>query len=238
MKSIVITGASRGLGQAACMYFLQLGYKVYGISRSPIQNTHENFIGISKDLTANHLDTWMHEYFHSETDIIGLINFAGSTSPSVELPSLNSVKSTFEINFFSTYAAILGLVPSLKKNPQSTIINIGSIGGTCGFPNNPAYGASKAAIINLTQNLAIDLSRFDIRVNCVSPGYFRTDMTAKSFSDPEMRKIRENNTVLGRYGQPTELMGVLEFLLSPASSYITGQNFIVDGGWTAKGFVS
>lgn len=238
MKSIVITGASRGLGQAASNYFLQLGYKVYGISRNPTQQAHENFIGISKDLTSNNLDTWMGEYFSSENNIVGLINFAGSTTPSVDLPTLSSVKSTFDVNFFSTYATILGLLPSLKKNPQSTIINIGSIGGTCGFPNNPAYGASKAAIINLTQNLAIDLSRFAIRVNCVSPGYFRTDMTAQSYSDPEMRKIRENNTVLGRYGQPTELMGMLKFLLSQESSYITGQNFIVDGGWTAKGFVS
>ena len=93
-------------------------------------------------------------------------------------------------------------------------------------------------VLNLTQNLALDLGDYGIRVNAVSPGYIKTVMTKNSFDDKKLRSIRENNTILGRYGEAEELMGAFEFLISEKSSYVTGQNLVIDGGWTSKGMVS
>ena len=72
-------------------------------------------------------------------------------------------------------------------------------------------------------------------MNSISPGYIKTDMTQGSYIDHEARKLREMHTILNRYGEPDEILGMLEFLISDKSSYVTGQNFVIDGGWTAKG---
>jgi len=81
----------------------------------------------------------------------------------------------------------------------------------------------------------MDLGKYGIRVNNVGPGYFKTKMTKKSWDDLSLRKERENRTILGRWGNPEDLAGVVIFLASDASSYITGQDIYVDGGWLAKG---
>ena len=103
------------------------------------------------------------------------------------------------------------------------------------FPDNPAYVAFKGALKQLTKSLALDLGKDGIRVNNVGPGYFRTDMTQKSWQDASLNERRKERTALGRWGQPSDLAGVTIFLSSDASSYITGQDIYVDGGWLAKG---
>lgn len=236
-KNVIISGASSGIGRTACQYYLTKGFRVYGISRTKSGISNSNFIEILQDLEDEKGLKKSIKKVNFIDGIHALINCAGVTLPSQDLPSLEVMKRTFNVNLFGTYSLILEVLPHLIKCKNSTIVNIASIGGVTGFSGNPAYGASKAAIINLTQNLALDLAKYEVRVNCVSPGYFKTDMTSRSYKDPILRSTREKNTVMNRYGEPCELMGILEFLTSPASSYVTGQNFIIDGGWTAKGYV-
>ena len=118
-----------------------------------------------------------------------------------------------------------------------SITFIASLGATLGFPNNPSYQASKAGLLGLMRALAYDLGPSGVRVNAVSPGYIRSGggMTAKSYADPERREFIAEHTLLGRWGKPEEIASVVAFLCSPAASYITGQNLIVDGGWSVKG---
>ena len=104
-----------------------------------------------------------------------------------------------------------------------------------GFPDNPAYISSKTGLSGLTRSLAYDYADLGIRVNNLVPGYFKTDMTKKSFDDPSKRKDRETSTLLNRWGNPKELIGPAIFLASNASSYVTGTDLIVDGGWSIKG---
>ena len=101
------------------------------------------------------------------------------------------------------------------------------------FPDNPAYQASKGGLKQLTKSLALDLAKFGIRVNNVGPGYFHTAMTKKSWDNIKRRKIITSNTILQRWGEPKDLEGIIIFLSSDASSYMTGTNLIIDGGWTA-----
>jgi gluconate 5-dehydrogenase len=118
-----------------------------------------------------------------------------------------------------------------------SIINVTSIGSLVGFPDNPGYVAAKGGLRMLTRALAIDLGRSGIRVNNLAPGYVRTGMTARSYDDPQLNAQRTEHTILGRWGVPEDMVGPAVFLASDASAYMTGQDLIVDGGWTAKGLI-
>lgn len=233
--TVVITGASSGIGKEACEHFLRLGVKVIGMARRSAGILDENFLELECDIADDNSVISAVRKINGNLPIGALINCAGITKPMDVLPDIDTFKETFDVNLFGSYRMIINLLPFLEQCDGSSIINIASIGGMLGFPNNPSYGASKAALINLTQNLAIDLGDKGIRVNSVSPGYFRTDMTRSSYENSDARELRENQTILKRYGETHELMGMLEFLVSNKSSYITGQNFTVDGGWTSKG---
>ena len=236
-RRILITGASSGIGETACKHFVKIGYDVIGVSRRKLELEHENFkylncdIGDIKSIENLRLDHNLNQRIDT------LINCAGLTIPDEGEQSLDTFKKTLDINLIGTYAMILNFIPNIKQSNYGSIINVASIGGMVGFGNNPAYGASKAALINLSKTLAVDYAKLNIRVNSVSPGYFKTKMTEASYNDKRLKKIRENNTILGRYGDPQELMGVFEFLSSKKASYITGQNIVVDGGWTSKGMI-
>ena len=123
----------------------------------------------------------------------------------------------------------------IKNKIKGSIINFTSIGAEEGFANNPAYGASKGGLKILTKSLASEWGRFNIRVNNIVPGYTNTPMNKKSWKSNEQKKIRSERTILNRWAQPDEMVGPTIFLLSSASSYVTGTDIVVDGGWTTKG---
>ena len=117
------------------------------------------------------------------------------------------------------------------------MINITSLGAERAFPNNPAYIASKGGLKMLTRYYAKELGADGIRVNNVGPGYMLTDMTRKGYENDSLRRAREQQTLLKRWGQPADLQGVVIFLASDASSYVTGQDIYVDGGWLTNGLI-
>ena len=127
------------------------------------------------------------------------------------------------------------VVKFMKDQNNSSIINVTSIGGHLGFPSNPSYISSKAALSGLTRALSLDFAKYGIRVNNLVPGYFLTNMTKKSFQDQTKRDNRSSRTVLCRWGDPKELIGPAIFLASEASLYMTGADLIIDGGWSIKG---
>jgi len=141
----------------------------------------------------------------------------------------------------SAYRCIREVVPFFQRQKSGNIINVGSMYGIVSpdfsvyenapdYLNPPHYGAAKAGLIHLTRYFSRYLGPENIRVNCISPGPFPNEEVQQNLAFIE---ALEKRTSLGRIGRPEELVGAAVYLSSPASSYVTGQNLVVDGGWTA-----
>ena len=122
----------------------------------------------------------------------------------------------------------------LKQGKGGRIINIGSIAGLVGFPGISAYCASKGGVTELAREMALDYAKYGITVNAIDPGVIVTDMTKGMLDDAATRKMLMENTPVGRFGQPEDIGNAAVFLALDESSFITGHNLVVDGGWTAR----
>ena len=121
------------------------------------------------------------------------------------------------------------------KKKGGSIVNITSLNAELGFSKNPGYVSSKGALKMLTKSFCLDYAKYNIRINNLGPGYIKTKMTKKKFLNFKDRKTRIDRIPLGRYADPKDLVGPVIFLISEASSYMTGQDLYIDGGFLAKG---
>ena len=231
-KNSIVTGASRGIGMEIANKLRSLDSHVIGIDK--IGDSKDEFcIDLTKQQQIENMCASLKKSV-SSVDI--LVNCAGITMPSEnELYPIENWRKTFEVNLDGAFLLTRQLLPFLKKSKCASIINITSLNASLGFPNNPAYVASKTGLLGLTRSWAVDWGHYGIRSNCVSPGYIKTQMTEDSWLSEEFREKRASKTCLGRWGETKEIANVVAFLASDMSSYITGQMLNVDGGWTAKG---
>ena len=229
IKNIVITGASKGIGAKIANYFsLKKSYKVINISRK--KNRNPRIINYLCDI-SNYQQ--VKKIFKKIRNVDILINNSGITRFSKNpIKNFDKIIQTNLNGFFycSHEAARL-----LKKNSGSSIINISSINAHQAFPNNPGYVSSKGGIISLTKSLALDFGPLNIRGNSISPGYIRDGMSIKSYKNPRKKKEKINRMIIKRWGEANDLYGAIEYLMSNKSSYMTGQDIVIDGGWLAKG---
>lgn len=241
-KVILVTGASRGIGQSIAAGLHKAEATVYGLARSqPHQIQGSGYHYRACDVTdASQLQSVLDEIIEKEKRIDVLINTAGITK-SMDVDDLESCTEVFDqtlnINLRACYLSILLASQYMKRQESGSIINFTSIAAERGFANNPSYVASKGGLKMMTKAFAEDLAPFGIRVNSVAPGYIHTDMTDKSYQNPHDYEVRNRNTMLKRWGEPQDLLGAVIFLASEASSYVTGTDLVVDGGWLAKGMV-
>ena len=142
---------------------------------------------------------------------------------------------TLEVNLTSAFFCTQEVLRYMVKENYGSIINITSLNSELGFPNNPAYVASKGGLRMLGKAFARDFGKYGIRVNNVAPGYIKTDLTKESYLNKKTRMSREKRIMLGRWGEKNDLLGPCIFLASDASDYITGQDLFVDGGWSSNG---
>jgi NAD(P)-dependent dehydrogenase (short-subunit alcohol dehydrogenase family) len=126
------------------------------------------------------------------------------------------------------------LAPGMQKRGWGRIINIASLQSVRAFANSAPYGAGKGGVVQLTRGIAQEWSRFGVTCNAIGPGFFPTALTAAMFENPELAQRNAAQTCIGRNGELADLHGVTVFLASNASSYITGQTLMVDGGFTAR----
>lgn len=234
--TVVVAGASRGIGYCLAEGLARAGAAVTGFGRS--QNVpSDNFQYRSCDINdQTGTSTLFDDVEASSGRIDAYFHVAGITQPSHQgLQAEEVFTTTINNNLVSAYRCCADIGQRMAKLGRGSIITVTSIGSLMAFPNNPGYVAAKGGLRMMSKALALDLGIHHIRVNNLVPGYIHTDMTSTSFNDPTLHEDRARRTMLGRWGLVEDLLGAAIFLASPASSYVTGTDLIVDGGWTAKG---
>ncbi len=237
-KVALVTGAARGNGYAIANGLVDAGATCYFVDINTTQINKENAYAIQQDITKEDgLSKIMNEIVgnHSKIDI--LVNNAGrgKGAPSEDY-SLEEWNHTLDINLKAAFRlSQIVAKQMIKQKTGGSIINITSLGGDFGFPNNPAYLASKGGLKMMAKGFAEDWAKYGIRVNNIVPGYIHTDLHEGRDRDPKLADEKLKRMMIKRWGEPSDLVGAAIFLASDASSYITGEDIHVDGGWTAKG---
>ena len=145
-------------------------------------------------------------------------------------------RELFELNVISAAALCRLAHPLLTRHAASSVVNVGSVSGITHVRTGAVYGASKAALHQLTRNLACEWAPDGVRVNAVAPWYIRTRRTSDALADPDYYDEVIEHTPMGRVGEPEEVASAIAFLCLPASSYVTGECIAVDGGFLSYGF--
>jgi len=241
-KIVIITGAGRGIGRTFALNMAKRSAITYCFdikfpNKIP-KDLSNNLFHIKCDLTnKKKFDNECKKIFNHHKKIDVLINNLG-----ISLPGKNEQTyleknwdQTLKINLTVAFNCSQTVMKFMLKKKNGSIINITSINAELGFPNNPAYIASKGGLKMLGKSMAKDLGKYGIRVNNLGPGYFKTLMNQNSWKNLKTRKARTIRTMLDRWGEIDELVGPCIFLASDASKYVTAQDLYVDGGWTANG---
>ena len=233
-KVVIISGASRGIGLELASNFHAAGAKVVGIARTKkVNNVKFNYqsIDVRNKSSFEELCIRLNKEF-KKIDV--LINCAGITiSPTDTISDGKYFENIITTNLSSVYNTCMTV--SKYCNENGSIINISSIASYLGFPNNPAYVSSKGGLSALTRSLALDFAKYNIRVNNIVPGYIHTSMTDESYRNKSLNEERRKKMIIDRWGNVKDIVGGVIFLASDASSYITGSDLVIDGGWTIKG---
>jgi len=233
----IIVGGSRGIGKALVLGFIEANAKVtiFDINQPDFDGDF-NFIQCDlNDQTS--IKIALKEYHKNNISAKVLVNCAAITLPGESHKySDNDWFKSLSVNLSGIFLLCREVGRSMINNKvNGSIINFTSIGAEQGFANNPGYAATKGGLKMLSKSLAVEWGKYNIRVNNLVPGYTNTPMNSKSWNDEVLRKQRSDNTVLGRWAEPSEMVGPVIFLASEASGYITGTDIVVDGGWLAKG---
>jgi NAD(P)-dependent dehydrogenase (short-subunit alcohol dehydrogenase family) len=253
-KVAIITGGSSGIGQAAAVLFVKEGAKVV-LADVDLKGGEETLAQIKKEKG---------EAFFIKTDIskssevqnmvsktlekYGRIDILVNNAGVVRVGSLDDYSEEdfdllFRTNVKGVFLCCKFVVPHMKKQKSGVIVNLASIAAHVGQVNHSLYCASKAGSLAMTRALALDLAPYNIRVNSVSPGATDTPMLRSDVAkqakqrnmDPEdLKKEFESQGVMGRWAKPEEVATGILFLASDESSYMTGADILMDGGWAAR----
>jgi len=245
-RAVIVTGASRGIGRGIATVFAQAGANVVLAARG-VENLIEvkaeidaaggsalivpTDVGIDGDLERLVVET---KSAFGGVDVV--INNAAAerwalTGPAHEMP-VENLDTTMRINLHAPFLlSQLAARDMIDRGSGGAIVNITSIAGWMGIASLGGYSASKAALMRWSEATAAEWGEFGIRVNCVGPGFIRTDETRVVWDDPAALNHVINTTPVRRIGDPEEIGYAALFLASDAAAFITGQTLYVDGGW-------
>jgi 2-deoxy-D-gluconate 3-dehydrogenase len=240
-KTALITGASRGIGAAIAAAFVAAGAKVALNSRGAeqLQKTADEVGGAvvlpgdvtdeqaARAVVAGAIDGL------GQLDVV--VNNVGGNGVMVPFPQLRFPGWTkvMRLNVDSAVHVLQAAAPHLLERRTGSVINVASVAGLSATPAMAQYGASKAALISLTRTLAVEWASTGVRVNALCPGWTATDLNRTLWENEEVYAGLTATIPMGRWAKAEEMAGPAVFLASDASSFMTGQTLVVDGGQTA-----
>ena len=245
----LVTGGSAGIGRAVVRELMGFGARVLVTARDPngldalrAEMAEEFPEGEIRTFAADVGDGEQRRELLDWVEDIGdglniLVNNAGGnlTRPATEYTEAEW-RGIFETNLFSAFELARYAYPLLVRHAASSIVNVGSVSGATHVRSGAPYGMSKAAMHQMTRNLACEWAEDGIRVNAVAPWYIRTRRTSGKLADPDYLDEVLLRTPMGRVGEPEEVAAAVAFLCLPAAAYITGECIAVDGGFLRYGF--
>ena len=242
MKTVLITGASRGIGREMALLFAKNGYNLvinYNKSKKEAENLYNEIISLNANAlivkadvsNSSELKLMIDKALSVFGHIDVLINNAGISCRGLLIEETDDItKNIIDINLIGTILMCKNIIPHMLKYGNGKIINISSIWGNVGASLESTYSASKAGIIGLTKSLAKEYGYNNILVNCICPGIINTDMN-KNLTKKDLEFLI-NEIPLGKIGDVKDISALALFLAEKTGDYITGQVITVDGGYT------
>ncbi|MHA7602634.1 SDR family oxidoreductase [Alicycliphilus sp. T452] len=245
-KVAIVTGSSRGIGRAIAEQLALYGAKIAISSRK--QEACNHVAGLLNERHGQGTAIACPANISSKSDLQNLVSQTTQAFGRIDILVCNAASNPYygpmsgipdeqfrkvlDNNIISNHWLIQMVVPQMQQRRDGSVIIVSSVGGLRGSPVLGAYNISKAADMQLTRNLAVELGPDNIRVNCIAPGLIQTDFARALWEDPVTLKRVTAQAPLRRIGQPEEIAGAAIFLASRAGSFMTGQNVVVDGGAT------
>lgn len=242
-KIALVTGASRGIGRAIAVGMAKRGFDV---AINDIERQKDALQDVAKEIEASgrrvltvyadvsnktDVETMVQKTVENFGRIDAVVNNAGILIASdVEHLKEEHWDSVLDVNAKGTFLVVQAVLPFMKKQIYGRIVNIASIGGKHGAPEQAHYSASKAAVMGFTRVLAQEVGTFGITANCICPGIILTDMGRVNLDDIAVRETWQEKTAMRRIGDPEDLVGPVAFLASDDAAFVTGQSLNVDGG--------
>lgn len=239
-KTVIISGASRGIGRAVAIELARAGANISFNFRSSeaeakklekeIQGLGVKVKGVQVDIKDyDSVKSWVDDTVASFGRVDIIVNNAGITKDgALALMSPDNWKEVINTNLDGTFNLTKAAILIFMKQKSGNVVNITSVSGIMGIARQTNYAASKAGIIGFSKSLAKEVAAYNIRVNAVAPGFVETDIL-KNLKEDYMEEILKK-IPLGRLGEPVEVAKVVKFLVSDDSKYITGQTIVIDGG--------
>ena len=238
MSAVIVTGAGAGIGEEIALAAARDGHTVGvldidGAAAGSVASAIPTGIPLEAAVNDEAQVVAAFDRFESEAGTVAdmVVNNAGIVrfGSLAELP-VEDWRHTLDVNLTGTFIVSRVAAVRMGRAGGGSIVNLTSINGVVPGPHAGAYGASKAAVALLSAQLAIEFGASGVRVNSVAPGFIDGGMSAPLYEDPATRSARTAAVPLGRLGTPADIAAVVLWLASPAASYVTGQNLVVDGG--------